>query len=219
MPDLFSLAAEDDAEWLTASLPMMGKPASQIRNIEGMSLVLYCLFKNRERALAAVLTDAETLGLHEAAALGRVDRLRELVAQAPWSIDHLSPDGWGALHLAACFGRDAAVDALLDAGADTSLVSKGLTRHRPLHAAAVGMRLSPPTMERLARLTRPVDAIDADGFTALHIAALAGHQPHVEALLSAGADPRATRLDGETPADMALRLGHDEIAALLSLKN
>lgn len=111
---------------------------------------------------------------------------------------------------AACAESDAAkLRGLLDAGADPN---GGLDGMPPLHAAAVsgfaeGVRLL------LARGSR-VDAVAADGTTALGMACMAGSAPAAEALLRGGADPN--RRSGDlTPLALAKALGHTELERLI----
>jgi ankyrin repeat protein len=54
-----------------------------------------------------------------------------------------------------------------------------------------------------------------DGFTPLILASYVGAQDIVEALLSAGANPRAACKDGDTPLHYACAQGHLSIIALL----
>ena len=54
-----------------------------------------------------------------------------------------------------------------------------------------------------------------NGYTALAYAAMKGNTRMVELLLRNGADPTAVTKDGDTPAELALRLGHAEVADIL----
>ncbi|WP_345432721.1 ankyrin repeat domain-containing protein [Modestobacter marinus] len=53
-------------------------------------------------------------------------------------------------------------------------------------------------------LSAAVDQDGADGWTALHLAVLAGQAPMVTVLVEAGADPTARTEDGRTPLQLAL---------------
>ena len=60
-----------------------------------------------------------------------------------------------------------------------------------------------------------VNAIDVDGETPLHKAALMGHKKIAELLISAGADANVKFRDGTTPLDWAVGHKHPEIANLI----
>ena len=54
-----------------------------------------------------------------------------------------------------------------------------------------------------------------NGYTALAYAAMKGNGRMVELLLRNGADPTAVTKEGDTPVELALRLGHAEVADIL----
>jgi uncharacterized protein len=54
-----------------------------------------------------------------------------------------------------------------------------------------------------------------NGYTALAYAAMKGNTRMVELLLKNGADPTAATREGDTPVELALRLGHSEVADVL----
>lgn len=60
-----------------------------------------------------------------------------------------------------------------------------------------------------------VDATQHGGFTPLHEAAQHGDAEMVELFLSAGADPTVTVEDGGSPADLAEKAGHHDVATRL----
>ena len=60
----------------------------------------------------------------------------------------------------------------------------------------------------------------ADGFTALHLAAVFGHETCMRVLLARGADGQAVTRDGRDAVQLAEQAGHTQLAALLlSAKN
>ena len=54
-----------------------------------------------------------------------------------------------------------------------------------------------------------------NGHTALAYAAMKGNGRMVELLLRNGADPTVVTKEGDTPVELALRLGHSEVADIL----
>lgn len=61
-----------------------------------------------------------------------------------------------------------------------------------------------------------VNAPGDDGYTALHAAAENNHLEIVKLLLLHGADVSAAVTSGETPADLAVLCGHDDVVKILS---
>jgi Ankyrin repeats (3 copies) len=87
------------------------------------------------------------LPAYEAAAFGRIDRLRELLDDDPAAANEKSPDGFAALHLAIFGGSEEAVRLLLERGADpNALAESEIARVRPLGTAALVKR---PDLEKL----------------------------------------------------------------------
>ena len=138
-------------------------------------------------------------------------------------------DGRTPLALAVCLNRDGAAALLRQRGARESDVREAdrwvgacfghqLARaDRILSSGAVSLR--PADHLWVCRAARGGDsqaaalllaggadpcAVDDDGQTALHLAALAGDVTACRSLLAAGADPRALNYAGQTPLDCAL---------------
>ena len=70
-------------------------------------------------------------------------------------------------------------------------------------------------MNLLLQAGATVDAVDNDGWTALHLAANEGKIQVVEALLNAGADKAVKKKNGKTALDEAQRKNHPAIVKLL----
>jgi ankyrin repeat protein len=138
-----------------------------------------------------------------------------LLKTAPWATDTLSPDGWTALHLAAFFGNDAAVAALLDHGANARIMGRAFEQNLPIHAACAGGRIGKAAFARLVAATGDPDALQKQNYTALMIAAGNGFVTAVDVLLEAGADRALKQDDGKTAADFARERGHSELAKRL----
>jgi len=54
-----------------------------------------------------------------------------------------------------------------------------------------------------------------NGYTPLAYAAMKGSAPMIELLLRNGADPAQVTKEGDTPVELALRMGHNEVADML----
>ncbi|KAG2489809.1 hypothetical protein HYH03_011758 [Edaphochlamys debaryana] len=108
--------------------------------------------------------------------------------------------GWTPLHAACLSGSEAAVEALLRAGASLEAVTA--VGETPLHSAAYGG--SAGVVRALARVGARTEAVDELGRTALQIVVLFGGTPErkmamLEAMMAAGAKPDAADARGRTP--------------------
>jgi ankyrin repeat protein len=70
-------------------------------------------------------------------------------------------------------------------------------------------------LDELRRCGASVDAVDEDGYTALHVAAAAGRADVVRWLLDSGADPSIQAFDGRTALHAAAAVGHLEACELI----
>lgn len=160
----------------------------------------------------------ETQEMMGAAMEGSVARLAELLQGDPALIHQIDGDGWTALHLAAYFGHEPAVEALLARGANVGLRSQNALHNLPLHAAAAGEADEGVKCAILARLLgagADVNAVQHGGFTALHAAAQNGETEMAELLITRGADVNARTERGLTPLGVALEAGQTGMAHLL----
>lgn len=177
-----------------------------------VSPVLQALYEGR-REDAEELARNHTLDAFEAAALGRTERLAELLDADPKAARAAGRDGFTALHLAAFFGHPEAVRLLLERGADVDAVAANAMAVHPLHAGAASARAD--VVALLLGAGADPNSTQQLGFTALHEAALNGRLEMVDALVAAGADPGQPDAEGRTAADHAERGGHDELARRL----
>src|SRR5947209_2151055 len=93
----------------------------QARDAQGVSALLWSVYAGqpmvRDYLLAQLATHGALLDVFEAAAVGDVLRLEDILAADPGAAHSFSGDGWTPLHLAAAFGTPQAVDLLLQHGA------------------------------------------------------------------------------------------------------
>ena len=203
--DVFeAIDAGDDARLagiLSADRTLAGE-----RDGDGVSAVLHARYRDRHRAVELLLAAGPTLDVFDAAALGRPDRLRHLLAEEPGLISAFSPDGFTPLHLAAFFGQAETTRILLDLDADPNVVSRNELKVMPLHSAAAGRHVDVARL--LVEADADVNATQRHGYTPLHAAAENDDVELAELLLDAGADRSARTDAGQTPADMAEAAGH-----------
>jgi len=181
------------------------------RTKNGITPVLLAVYAGHPDIAEALLATGIEPNIFEAAATGRVSRLRELLKQNPELIKAYSPDGWTALHLN--FGNLEIVKLTLDSGADIDAISKNGFKATPLQGAAAMQKLE------LARLLiargANVNCRGDEGGTPLHEAAGSGQIEFAKLLLEHGAAINAQDDKGKTPMTTALEYKKTEMAAFL----
>ena len=178
-----------------------------------VSPILSALYEGRSSDAQALARETRSLDVFEAAAVGRADRVRELLDSDPSLVGAWSPDGFQALHLAAFFGHADAAEALLEHGADPGIVSRHeFIKVTPLHSAVASEGAEDVrTVEVLLAHEAPVNARAEGGGTPLHSAAYNGNGAIVERLVAHGADPATANDDGKTPLDLAREQQHEDV--------
>jgi hypothetical protein len=190
---------------------------AESRDAQGVSALLWAVYSG-QTVVRDFLRSGLELDLAEAAAVGDVARLRELLgsdrAMARERANSRSADGWPLLHLAAAFADRETVMTLLDAGADVDQVSETPMRNQALHAS-LALAKDAEVARLLIERGADVNAAQTAGYRPLHQAAVAGREDLVRLLLDAGADKIARCDRGKTPAEYARERGHSAVAALL----
>ena len=114
-----------------------------------MSDVLEAMYRG-DREEAERLASGRELDVFEASALGRTERLRELLDADPSLANAWADDGFQPLGLASFFGNAAAARVLLDHGADVNSPSRNQMKVMPLHSAAAAQ--NPDVRYEIAKL-------------------------------------------------------------------
>lgn len=210
--DMMDAVAAGDTHRV-AALVAEDPSLAMARGTDGVSALLLARYRFDRATMDALLAADPDLDVFEAAALGRLDRLRERLADDPEAPTAMSPDGFTALHLAAFFGKTEATRVLLEAGARVDTYTINDFANQPLHAAAAGRHIE--VCRLLLAAGAHVDATQHGGFTPLHEAAQHGDVELVELFLSAGADRTVPTDDGRTAADLAEAAGHADLAGRL----
>ncbi|HEY1272471.1 MAG TPA: ankyrin repeat domain-containing protein [Terriglobales bacterium] len=183
------------------------------RDPAGVSAIMHAIYRQNHEALQLLLQSDPPLDVLEAASLGNIARLQELVASDPALVSARSADGFTPLHFASYFRQEEAAKFLMEHGAEIAAVAGNPTRVMPLHSA-VSARNLPVVRELLAR-GAPVNAKQQQGWTALHGAADSGNREIIDLLLQYGADPNAENDAGKTASAVAREKGHTAIVELL----
>jgi uncharacterized protein len=153
-----------------------------------VSAVLQAVYRG-DREEAERLAEGKELDVFEAAALGRTDRLRELLDEDPARANAFGDDGFHPLGLACFFGHVDAARLLLDRGADVD----ALARNEHIQTAAIHAAAASG------------DA-GSDETTRYEL---------VELVLEHGADPNLEQGGGFRAIDAARQNGDERVEALL----
>ena len=191
----------------------------QARDPQGVSALLWSVYAGqpmvRDYLLAQLATQGRLLDAFEAAAVGDVLRLEDILHADPAETHKYSGDGWTALHLAAAFGTPEAVDTLLQHGASVEAVSKNPQRNQPLHTV-LALGRNPATVRLLLAHGADPNATQVGGFTPLFSAATADRRDLAEMLIESGAHALHSSDLGKTAAEFARERGHVEMADWLA---
>lgn len=135
--DIFEAISSGDVDAVRAAA-RDDPSAAAGRGDDGVSPVRAALYAHRQDLADAVLEAGPDLDAFDAAAVGDVERLAELLDGDPNLVGAFSDDGFAPLHLAAYLGRGDAARLLLDRGADVAAVARNDTSAQALHSAVAG---------------------------------------------------------------------------------
>jgi ankyrin repeat protein len=135
---------------------------------------------------------------------GDLAQVKALVTETPSLVDALAATGESAFLTAVYHRRKDIADLLRARGATMTIFE-----------ACAGGEIE--EVQRLVDAGAPLDAMSADGWTPLHLAAFFGHTKVAELLLDHGADAAARSINsnGNTPLHAALAGNHRLVAGLL----
>jgi uncharacterized protein len=179
---------------------------------KGITPILLAMYANHaEIAEMLLVTSGVEPNFFEAAATGRVERLRELLENDPTLVHAWTPDGWTALHLN--YNNLGVAKLLIDAGAGINVNSRNKLNATPLQGAAANNWID------LARLYLSrganVNCRSEGGGSPLHEAAANGFFEFAKMLIEHGADVNQKDDSGKTPLAVALEYKRPEVAKLL----
>lgn len=184
------------------------------RDASGASPLLLAIY-HQKHDIAGMIADAiGAIDMFEAAALGRVERIKELLRGDPSLASSYSPDGFPAVGLAAFFGHLDAVNALIAAGADVHAAAKNPLKVQALHAAVASKNLD--IVRAVLEAGADPNAAQQQGFRPLHESGSSGSRELAELLLKYGADPRLKNDDGKDTIALAREKGHADFADWLA---
>ena len=183
----------DEVQRLVRSHPEM----LDTRDASGASPLLIAIYYQKHDIAKTLAGAMASIDIFEAAALGRVERIRELLrADASLAAAH-SPDGFPVVGLAAFFGHLDAVKTLIAAGAD-------------IHAAVASKNLD--IVGAVLEAGADPNAAQQQGFRPMHESGSSGSRQLAELLMKYGGDPTLKNDDGKDAIALAREKGHAESA-------
>ena len=184
------------------------------RDANGASPILVAVYHQKPDVAKALADAAGTLDIFEAAALGRVERIRQLLRADPTLASSYAPDGFPAVGLAAFFGHLDAVTAFIAAGADIHAAARNSFKVQAIHAAVASKNIE--IVRAVLEAGADPNAAQQQGFRPIHEAGSSGSRELAELLLKYGADPTLKGDHGKNAIDIAREKGHAELADWLT---
>jgi ankyrin repeat protein len=172
---------------------------------------------HRQATIAELLESrGAEIDVFSAAMMGRTEKLEELLKGNQSLASLVSRDGWTPLHLAAFFDAEPAARLLLNTGAPVNARSTNPMNNMPLHAAAASRNSA--IVKLLLDHGAAPDAQQHGGWTALHAAAQNGDVLMASMLIESGASVNVRAENNQSPLDLALTKGHQDMVEYLELK-
>ena len=180
------------------------------RTRKGTTPVMLAMFSRHKEIAEFLATGIET-NIFEATALGRIERVRELLKNDPTLVKAFSPEGFTALH--GNLNHADVVELLIDKGADINAVSKNAFLATPLQSA-LAMDWTDAAKLIISRGAN-LNCRGEGGGTPLHEAAANGQLEMAKLLIDHRANVNAKDDNGKTPLTIAFEYKKPEVAKLL----
>ena len=181
---------------------------------DGTSALLTAIYHGEEEIVDILLESGPTLTIHEAAAAGIEDRVRELIKSDRTLLNSYSHDGWTPLHLAVYFNQNQVAERLIEEGANLNAIAQNAQGVSPLHSALANQNVRIAKM--LVQRGADPGAASAAGFTPMHYVATYDLVEIGRMLLDRNVDVTAKTVDGRTPLDIAREKGSERVARMLT---
>jgi ankyrin repeat protein len=182
------------------------------RNDSGVSGVLTAVYTGHGEIRDFLIASGAVLELPEAAAVGNLAHVRNLVEENHAQANSFSPDGFPVVALAAFLGHLEVVQYLAAHGADVNAAATNGSGYSALTGAVTSGHVA--VVQWLLEHGANANYRYSAGYSPLLTAAANGRLDIAKLLLAHGADPYATTSDGKSALDLANERNHPEVAAL-----
>ena len=180
------------------------------RDASGATPLLIAIYHQQHNIANAIADAVGSIDIFEAAALGRVDRIKQLLREDPSLASAYAPDGFPPVGLAAFFGHLEAVKALIAAGADIHAAARNGLKVQAIHAAVASKNLD--IIRTVLEAGADPNAAQQQGFRPMHESGSTGSRELAELLMKYGGDPMLKNDDGKSTPTFAREKGHAEFA-------
>jgi ankyrin repeat protein len=184
-----------------------------VRNESGVSAILTAIYSGRHEIRDLLLAHGAQLEIQDAAAAGRLDRVKEIVEANPALAKSFSPDGFPVVALAAVFGHLDVARYLTERGADIDAIATNGTGYNALTGAVTAGHFE--VVKWLLESGANANYRYGPGYTPLLAAAANGRLDIVRLLLAHGADAAVQTNDGKSALALATELSHTAVADFL----
>jgi ankyrin repeat protein len=183
------------------------------KNESGASAVLMSVYTGRREIRDFLLSRGATLELYDAAAVGNLDRVTQIIEKDPSLSRSFSPDGFPVVALAAVFGHLPVARYLAKHGAVVDAPATNGSGYNALTGAVTSGHTE--IVRWLLESGANPNYRYGPGYSPLLAAAANGHLEIVRLLLDHGADLHATSDDGKSALSLATERNHPAVAAFL----
>jgi ankyrin repeat protein len=188
------------------------------RSVEGApSPILLAVYYGTPEVAEALRGLQGQLNVFEAAGMGDLHQLEQILATDPLAHRAHSSDGFTPLGYAAFFGHFEALKLLLAKGADPNVASQNPLAAMPLHSALANGHKE--MAKYLVEHGADVNAVQGDGWSPLHYCAYNGDEETARFLLDHGARGDEANRDGLFPSDLADEKGMASLAEMIRPKS
>jgi uncharacterized protein len=187
------------------------------KNDSGVSAVLMSVYTGKKEIRDLLLSHGAELDLPTAAAIGNLDRVKQIIEKTQASAASFSADGFPVVALAAVFGHLDVARFLAEHGGDINAPATNGSGYNALTGAVASGHTQ--IVEWLLKNGANSNYRYGPGYSPLLTAAANGHIEIVKLLLTHGADLHATTKDGKSALALAAERNHSAVVQFLQNAN